>query len=193
MESNFLNVCQEKCRACGPRGWPRQTSDKTIVTILFGERNCRQEAAEKDEKACLGKPFLWANFQNRYLCTSIDPLSSSVSVCDLTGFLRGGWLFLVAGLVFQQWGAGSCPWVAETARTADRRAARNAAPTGTLSGWMKIFAEQWTRRWRSLTVAMALLPLAFSQKMGFATQHWHAVVLLLVACKVLVIQAILFQ
>ena len=31
---------------------------KAIVPVLSGEQNCRQEAAEKDDKACLGKPFL---------------------------------------------------------------------------------------------------------------------------------------
>ncbi len=49
---------------------------KAIVPVLSGEQNCRQEAAEKDDKACLGKPFLWANFQHRYRCISIDLLSS---------------------------------------------------------------------------------------------------------------------
>ena len=47
---------QVTCLVPWPRGWPRRTSHKKVIPFLFGERNCRQEAAERDNKASLGNP-----------------------------------------------------------------------------------------------------------------------------------------
>ena len=48
---------QVTCLVPWRRGWPRRTSHKKVMPILFGERNCRQEAAERDNKGSLGNPF----------------------------------------------------------------------------------------------------------------------------------------
>ena len=48
---------QVTCLVPWRRGWPRRTSHKKVMPILFGERNCRHEAAERDNKASLGNPF----------------------------------------------------------------------------------------------------------------------------------------
>ena len=52
-----LRPRQVTCLVPWRRGWPRRTSHKKVMPILFGERNCRQEAAERDNKASLGNPF----------------------------------------------------------------------------------------------------------------------------------------
>ena len=56
MQSRFEDA-PVTCLVPWRRGWPRRTSHKKVMPILFGERNCRQEAAERDNKASLGNPF----------------------------------------------------------------------------------------------------------------------------------------